>query len=446
MAVAPPPLRAVAPPVPPAPAVARRPWWQRWPAVVGAALLVLLLGLVWWFPSEEALAVRAGEMASDKLGVPVTVGELHWSLLPSPSVVLRQVRTDQPQPIVVDQLRADLRMASLWRGKVELTLLDVDGATVPQLSLRGLGATDAKPAAFYLGMDELPLARLQVRDLRWISRTGGSLAYEGEADFDAGWRPRQLQARRAGASTPTEINLVRQNNEDQWLTEIRVGNGTAAGDVALKIDADGTVRLRGQFDPKNIDVVKALDAFERRSPVAGKASGHTQVNAEGDKFGDIVRALHTRTAFSMAPATMLRFDLDRAIKTLGKEHAGTTKLDKLTGTMDTQNTADGIVTRFTDLKASSGALTATGDVKLAQQRIDATAAVDLVDGVVGVPVRITGPLNAMQVSVPPGAVAGAAVGTAVLPGIGTAIGARIGATIEKLFGRDPPAKPAAPSR
>ncbi|MDB5895401.1 MAG: hypothetical protein JWQ88_2932 [Rhodoferax sp.] len=414
--------------------------------MAGAVVLLALAGLVWWFPSEEALAQRAGEMASEKLGVPVTVGTLHWNLLPAPRVVLGQVRTGQPMPIIIDRLQADLRMAPLWRGKVELLLLDIDGATVPQLSLRGLGSANAQPASAHLGMIELPLARLQVRDLHWISRSGGALTYEGEADFDPGWRPRQLQLRRAGATTPAELSLVRQNNEDQWLAEIRIGNGTAAGEVTLQIGAEGSVGVRGQFDPKNVDVAKALDAFERRSPVSGKASGHMQLTADGEKFGDIARSLHTRTTFSMAPATLLRFDLDRAIKTLGKEHAGSTRLDKLTGVMDTQNTADGIVTRFTDLKASSGALTATGEVKLAQQRIDATAAVDLVDGVIGVPVRITGPLSAMQVSVPPGALAGAAVGTAVLPGIGTAIGARIGATIEKLFGRDPPAKPAKPAK
>jgi hypothetical protein len=414
--------------------------------VTGALLLLIAAGIAVWFPSEEALAVRAGAAASEKLGVPVTVGSLRWTLAPTPSVVLRDVRTDQPQPIVIDQLRADLRMKSLWRGKVELVLLDIDGATVPPLSLRGLGAATSQPAAAHLGAEALPLARLQVRNVRWVSRTGRALVYEGEADFDAGWRPRQLRARRAGASSPAELSLTRQHGEDRWLAEVRVGNGTAAGDVALNVEADGLVRVRGQLDPKGIDVAKALDAFERRSPVAGKASGHTRLTAQGQKFGELPRSLQTRTSFSMAPATLLRFNLDRAIKTLGKAHAGSTRLDSLTGQMDTQNTPEGIVTRFTDLKAKSGVLTATGDVTLARQRIDATAAVDLVDGLVGVPVRIQGPLTAVQVSVPTGAIAGAAVGTAVLPGIGTAIGARIGATIEKLFGGDPPAAPARPSR
>ena len=79
---------------------------------------------------------------------------------------------------------------------------------------------------------------------------------------------------------------------------------------------------------------------------------------------------------------------------------------------------------------------------LQDQKIDADIAVDLVDGVVGVPLRITGPVKDPTYSVPPAAVAGAAVGTAVMPGVGTAIGARIGDALGRLFGKDKkPAKP-----
>ncbi len=422
--------------------------WRRGLLVGGAVLVLAGLGLAWWIPSEAEMARRAGEAASEKAGVPVTVGALHWQLLPTPSVQLRDLRTDQPQPILVQQIDATLRGSALWRGAIELTRLEVDGATVPQLSLRGLGAAHSQPAAVHLGSTAQQLDHLQIRNLRWVERTGRELLYEGEVDFDAGWRPRSAQLRRPDAKTPTTLNLTRKDQADQWRAEIQLGGGAAAGDITLQIQPDGLVRLRGELNPKAIEIEAALDAFERESPVAGKASGQTVLTAQGMKLGELVRSLHTRTGFNMAPATVLRFDLDRAVRSLGKEHDGTTRLDTLTGQMDTQNTAEGMVTRFTGLKAHSGALTATGDVTLARQRIDAHAAVDLVDGLVGVPVRVQGPLKAVQVSVPQSAVAGAAVGTAVLPGIGTAIGARIGATLGKLFGRDKaPEEPAkAPSK
>ncbi len=94
---------------------------------------------------------------------------------------------------------------------------------------------------------------------------------------------------------------------------------------------------------------------------------------------------------------------------------------------------------YTDLKAKSGAFSASGNVVIFNRKIEARGAVDLVDGVIGVPIQVTGSLDKPDVSVPKGSIAGAVIGTAILPGIGTAIGARLGA----LFG-DGPDVPATP--
>ncbi|MDP3413934.1 MAG: glycine zipper domain-containing protein, partial [Polaromonas sp.] len=157
--------------------------------------------------------------------------------------------------------------------------------------------------------------------------------------------------------------------------------------------------------------------------------------------------LHTKTVFSMRGARLLRFDLDKAVRSLGRDHAGQTALDTVTGQMDTQNTPRGMVVTYTGVRATSGVLTASGQARVANRQIESEFAVDLVDGIIGVPLKVSGPFEDVKVSVPAGAVAGAAVGTAVLPGIGTAIGARIGATLGKIFGSEPdsPKPPAARS-
>ena len=92
---------------------------------------------------------------------------------------------------------------------------------------------------------------------------------------------------------------------------------------------------------------------------------------------------------------------------------------------------------FKVIKARSGKLSVSGDATLANRRIEAELAVDLVDGIVGVLLVIYGPTGNVQLSVPKGAVAGAVVGTALLPGIGTAIGARVGAAVGKFSALHP---------
>jgi hypothetical protein len=66
--------------------------------------------------------------------------------------------------------------------------------------------------------------------------------------------------------------------------------------------------------------------------------------------------------------------------------------------------------------------------------------VDVAGGLVGVPLKVSGPLGAARVSVPMPAMAaqtaGAAIGTAILPGIGTAIGAGVGRSIGQMLGGD----------
>jgi hypothetical protein len=146
----------------------------------------------------------------------------------------------------------------------------------------------------------------------------------------------------------------------------------------------------------------------------------------------------------MGKSTLLRFDLDKAVRTAGKEHQGQTPLDSVSGRLDTQNTPEGMVVTYTGLKAASGSLTASGEAKIANRRIEAEFAVDLVDGIVGVPLTVSGPLEDVKFSVPSGAIAGAVVGTAVLPGVGTAIGARVGATLGKIFSPGPSSPASAP--
>jgi uncharacterized protein involved in outer membrane biogenesis len=415
--------------------------------LLGLGIAVLVVGAAWFavlrfVPSDEELASRASVELEKQLGVKVRVGALHWRLLPSPAVVVEDAATDQPQPILIKKLTAYPDVFALWQRRIKIDRADLEGAVVPQLSLRGLGAGREKEEA--ATGDELPLARFVFRDVTWISRRGIALVYEGEVDFDPGWRPRKAALRRPGVTPATDLALARQGQDDRWATRIRVGGGTADGEVSLDFRAGGRMHLEGKLKPQGIEVESALAAFNRRSVIGGKASGDTTLSANGDTVGELAQSLHTQTPFTMGKSTLLRFDLDKAVRTAGKEHDGQTPLDSVTGQLDTQNTPQGMVVTYTKLKAASGSLTASGEAKIANRQIEAEFAVDLVDGIVGVPLTVSGPLDKVKFSVPGGAIAGAVVGTAVLPGVGTAIGARLGATLGKIFSPGPATPASAP--
>jgi uncharacterized protein involved in outer membrane biogenesis len=417
---------------------------KKWMVAAGVLLALLVgawLALLMLLPNDEELAAKASVELEARLGVPVAVGSLGWRLFPIPAVVVQDVATRQPQAITLRKLTLHPSLPALFDGRLQFDSAELEGAVLPQLSLRaldkGAGAPQGNP-------DATVLARFVFRDVTWISRRGMAVVFDGEVDFDPAWRPRQAHMRRPGVSPATDLRLTRQGQEDRWTTQIRVGGGTADGEVQIKTRDKGRLRLEGALKPQGVEVASALAAFNRRSVISGEASGDTSLLADGDTVGELAQTLHTKTIFSMRRATLLRFDLDKAVRSLGKDHAGQTPLDTVTGQMDTQNTPQGMVVTYTGVKATSGALTASGQARVANRQIESEFAVDLVDGVIGVPLKVSGPFEDVKVSAPTGAVAGAAVGTAVLPGIGTAIGARIGASLGKIFSPDTaPARPPA---
>lgn len=414
----------------------------------GATALAVAVGLLaWWVPSDAALAARLQAEFEQRTGVGLRIGGLHWSVLPAPRIVLDEVATVQDAPIRVRrfELRAPWRV--LLDRRIRVDWAEVDGVVMPRESVRafrGQGDAASTPGGGAWTLDTLPVAQVRFTDVTWVDRRDIALAYDGRIDFDPNWRPRSAElSRAADASSPVRLRLEREGQADRWRTLIDAGGGTWNGQTALETAKDGSLLLTGELEPRNVDIEQLMRSFGRSTPVAGKVNGRTELRAAGADLGALWRNAHTRTRFTVQPATLTRFDLAKAIRTAGTSRGGRTPLDSLTGTLDTQATEDGTRLQYSNLKARSGALTATGSARIFLRKLDGEAAVDIVDGVVGVPLKLGGTLDDPELSLTGGALTGAAVGTAVLPGVGTAIGARIGQQVERLFG-GPRKKPASP--
>ncbi len=400
--------------------------------VVAAVLVAAALRLV---PDDQELASRIAAAAEENLGVKVKVGGAHLQLWPQPELLLTDVATVQTQPISVRHVAARPRLPELLKGRLSFQHAQVDGAVIPVLSLRGLHVNPAAPHASV----PVPVEKVHFLNLTWITRLGKELEFDGNALFDAGWQPREAELMRPGF----RLALARQE-PDHWLVRVQVGGGTANGQVGLSRTKNGALVLLGQLEPRDVEVAGALDAFKGHSVLRGKASGKTQISASGGNVAELAGSLHTRTTFAMSQATLLHIDVDKAIRSFGKDFAGQTRLRTLTGQMDTQNTPEGMVVRYSELKAQGETFQAKGEGTVANRRVDGELTVDLVGGLVDVPLKVSGPIGQAHVHVPvskvAGEAAGAVVGTAVLPGIGTAIGAGVGRAIGSIMGNTGPKK------
>lgn len=418
---------------------------HRWAIALGVTATLIaaaVLALAWWVPGDEELARRIEAEFEARTGVEVAVGAVEWRIFPSAALMARDVKTRQAEPITIRYLGIYPELWPLLDRRVVIRRVDVDGAVLPRESVRAFRGKGPQPGENRAG--GLSLDRFDFKDLTYISYSGVPVVYEGEVHLDADWRPRTAVLRRPGVKPKAVLEAAREGGADRWKLRIEVAGGTAHGVAAMKIPQDGPLRLTGELAPRGIEVQTLLSTFNRRSPISGRASGRTTFDSEGDSVGELFRTLHTRSILDIEEGKVLRLDLDKAVRSAGKDYEGQTVLDQLTGQMDTQNTDQGMKVAFTNVKAVSGKYSAVGNATIYRRQLSAEGKLDIAGGLIGVPFTATGPVRKPDLEVPKGFFAGAAIGTAVLPGIGTVIGANIGGAMSRLFGGKPGVPASAP--
>jgi hypothetical protein len=200
--------------------------------------------------------------------------------------------------------------------------------------------------------------------------------------------------------------------------------------------------LHGKLQTRDVEV-SALTAPSKS--LTGKLEANTTLNSRAATTGALVDALQSQTTFTVRDAVLQGIDLAKAVKTIGLSRGGQTPLDTLAGQVSTQ----GKSAQLTNLVASSGALSATGNVaispaKALSGRVSVNLAGDsklgnAIGGAVGVPLMVGGTLDNPEVTLSRSALLGAAIGTALMPGVGTGAGAnlgdRVGEGFRSLFGK-----------
>jgi hypothetical protein len=238
-----------------------------------------------------------------------------------------------------------------------------------------------------------------------------------------------LQGRFAG----TQGSVERQG--EQWPVRVDIGGGRIAGKLQLVPGkAAGAQVLQGQLNTDNVEV-SALTAPSK--VLTGKLQAQTSLRSEFREIGQLADTLGTQTRFTVRDAVVDGLDLQKAVQTVGLSRGGITRLDTLAGQVSTQ----GKTVNLTNLVATSGALSATGNVSIAASKaLSGRVNVDLArtGGAIGVPLVVGGTVDDPSVTLTRGALVGAAVGTLIVPGAGTAAGAtagdKIGETLRGLFG------------
>ena len=408
-------------------------------AIVLALALVLAAvagALRHWVGSDDFRG-RVAQQLSAALGVPVQLGGVSVNLWPLPAVALQQVQVRSQPPLTLELVEARPVWIGLLRGRLEVATLIVRNAMVPEQAVAAIAAALRKQHPAGAGKNAQPasmafLPRRTVLDhITWVHAKGGeSTTLDLRARLDDDGLPASAElAVLKGRLEGAKAKLARES--DHWTLDAAVGGGTVTGKLRLRPGPNGGATLQGELETAKVEV-SALTAPSRT--LTGRLEAHTTLQADARELAGLVEASQTQTRFVVDGAVLHGIDLAKAVKTVGMNRGGETQLDTLAGNVTTHGRA----VQLTNLVATSGALSANGNVAMAPDkslngRLNVNLAAAAVGGALGVPLAVGGTLDSPSVTLTQGALIGAAIGTVLAPGLGTAAGAGLGGKLGEGF-------------
>jgi uncharacterized protein involved in outer membrane biogenesis len=418
--------------------------WMKWLLAAVVFVVVLLggvaLALRHWVGSTD-FRDRVAAQISTALGVPVQLGGIAVDVWPLPAVALDKVQIGSRPPLTLERVEARPVWAGLLQRKLEIATLVVRNAVVPEPAVAAIaGALKKQPhaapgASTDPGITVLP-RRIVLDGVTWVDAKGVAMTVDARAQMADDGLPTEAEVKiRKGRFEGAKASLQRE--ADHWLLNAAIGGGTVNGRFQVKPDGKGASLLQGQFDTVNVEV-SALTAPS--ATLTGRIEAHTDLHAAFREPGAIADALQSETKFTVHNAVVHGIDLEKAVKSIGMNRGGETHLETLAGHVATH----GHAVELTNLVATSGKLSANGNIAMAPNRsLSGRVTVDLASaaagGAIGVPLAVGGTLDSPSVMLTRGALVGAAIGTAIAPGLGTGAGAKLGDQLGQglkgLFGK-----------
>ena len=414
------------------------------------AMVALLLGaglfaLQRWMGSDDFKA-RVQAQASAALGVTVQLASIKVDLWPVPAMALADVEVQTRPALIAERIEVRVVLGTLLAGQLELATLLVRRADLPQAgidqllaSLKKQSGASPAPEAGAKGRPPNLIPRRVVLDaVTWRSAGGTATAVDADARSGPDGLPGTLALKIvAGQFQGAKLQL--EHKAPVWEVKIDHAGGTIQGAVELQDVMAGAreMALKGRLETRGVELsALAGKAAAGAGPLSGRLDATTTFSARAPNVGALLEGLQTQSSFTVRNAVLHGIDLARAVKTAGLSRGGETRLDNLSGQLNSR----GKTLALNNLVARSGVLSASGNVAMAPNRalsgrVNVSLGAAALGEVVGIPLLVGGTLDAPEVTLTRAAMVGAAIGTLVMPGVGTGAGASLGDKVgEKLKG------------
>ena len=383
--------------------------------VVGlAAAVPLLVPVSRFLPELQAIA-------SEKLGQPVTIGELSLHMFPTPRMVAKDIVVGKRSDAQLGELEIVPELLSFLSGTRTIRLIRAERVALKESAL-------AIPGSLPKGGAGEPVVIRRVL-LKQVSLQHSTLRLP-VFDIDAHLGPQGVEEAHID-STDTALVLKMVHEADR-VAQIGLEGRLFGGTVSSSTRADWvkTWQIAGKASLAGVDLVPVQRALGKPPKLSGRLKTQASFSARARKPEQLADALVLDGPFEIVGGAYQGVDLSKAADLTGKSAAGdATPFEEFRGKLQ----ARGKRVHIESLCVRSPKLVAGGTVDIApDQTLSGKLDVSLAKtgGVVGVPVALSGTTSEPAIRPTKGYMIGAAIGTLLLPGIGTGIGASAGGAVE----------------
>jgi uncharacterized protein involved in outer membrane biogenesis len=423
--------------------------------LIGLAVVIgLLLILPFLIPMQTYLH-KAEKIASEKLGVPVTINSAHVFLLPSPRVVASDIVVGKYQELKIESLVVAPTLSSLLSDSKILDL-DISKPVIKKAALDFMTAfsakksTNAEPTNVHIrhiSIDKMQLVwpnmKLPIVNVDATLTSTHQLEFATLESIDGKLKAdvipngdEQLIALNVSKWTlPVGLPLL----IDKAKFEMRLKGSKLvipSIDIALyggKITGDAVVnwqkswKANGNFNVSNLAVAQPSHMVSKSVYLSGDLFGSGNFSSAAKQAGGLADNLRMDFQFKVNNGVLHGLDLVKVASLLikQKQGGGETQFDEFSGLLS----MSGKQYHLRDIKISSGLLSAKGQVKVKPNKaLDGAVTVDVKNGMglAEIPLDVSGTVSNPVVLPNKAALAGAIAGTAILPGVGTSIGIKAG--------------------
>ena len=428
-------------------------------ALIFAVLAVLLIALPFLIPTGTYLK-QIEQIASQKLGQPVTIGSLHIAILPTPRANLSDLHVGSNAELTVENVAILPQLGSLFSDVKVISSVELNHLKAQTTVLNILSAMPKSQ-----GPATVQIERIALHDLQLLKPGMTLPQVDVEATLGDGNKLQSATLKSADGNLKVDITpqgeaYTLQLQAKQWtlpaglpvvfdqlqssltlngsrLTITSLDAKLYQGSLAVAGELDWTKGLHalGKFKTQAIEVSELIKLVSKSKALSGKISGDGSFSVNTKDAAQLAEQLVTDYQFKVTDGVLHGVDLAKAGSLLLNNGAkgGDTQFDELTGNLHTY----GKQINLKSFKVASGLLTANGNLQVSPAKtLDGRLNVDIKQSasMMTIPLNVSGTLDDPVVLPNKSALAGAAIGTAIAGPLGTGLGVKAGSAISNLFG------------